>query len=246
MVEKKDAQNNADNGDKWYLQKQDGSEYGPETLATMSRWAAESRLVSGNKLSADRKQWTLVEDIPELNMSWLAELADGRRYGPFNIAATQDLVAHKVLPDNATLTHRQSGGTTTVSAYLDAPDTVKTQVSESPKTAKTSPEASDVQKEESAKAVTSDHAEPKGAVDTSDNQSKPDSVQPDENMLTETATPADVEPVASEIQAPPAKKKRAKHKAATPVIRRNPRKSIFSAAKRMSPRPRVLPLIRQT
>lgn len=103
----------------WYLKKTDGVEYGPDELDSIRRWAAESRVVSGNSVSQDRKEWTPVEQVPELEMNWLAEIPDGRRYGPFNIEATKDLVGHKVLPETAKLVHRQTGQALTVREYLD-------------------------------------------------------------------------------------------------------------------------------
>lgn len=105
--------------DEWYLKKNDGNEYGPETLETMAAWAGESRVVSGNTLSSDRKNWIPVEEIPELGMSWVAQLPDGRRYGPFNILATEDLLSHKVLPPQARLVNRGTGQETTARAYLE-------------------------------------------------------------------------------------------------------------------------------
>ena len=102
----------------WYLRKTDGSEYGPATLDEIARWAAESRVVSGNAVSRDRREWVPVEDVPELGMEWTAHLADGRKYGPFNILATRDLHLHKVLPADARLTHRTDGEETTVSEWL--------------------------------------------------------------------------------------------------------------------------------
>ncbi|MBL7114946.1 MAG: OmpA family protein [Kiritimatiellae bacterium] len=211
MADEKDAQSNANHGDNWYLQKQDGSEYGPETLETMARWAAESRLVSGNKLSTDRKEWIPVEDIPELDMNWLAELADGRRYGPFNICATRDLVAHKVLPENATLTHRQNGKTTTVSAYLEEPQAAKTQASENQAPTDLSPKTKN-EKKKKTPTVSRQAEEVNSPKGKEERQAKPDEAQPTKTNAKKTSASTEAEPSATEDKAPAAKKKRTQRK----------------------------------
>lgn len=119
MTRRPDESANGDASSEWYLRKNDGSEYGPETLTTMAQWAAESRIVAGNALSSDGRIWTPVDRIPELGMTWVAELPDGRRYGPFNVAATGDLLTHKVLPPQARIVNRASGESTTVKAYVE-------------------------------------------------------------------------------------------------------------------------------
>lgn len=113
--------NNGGGSEKWYLRKSDGSEYGPAALDDLARWAAESRVVSGNTVSRDRKTWLPVEEVPELGMEWTAHLADGRKYGPFNILATRDLHRHKVLPADARLAHVTSGEDITVAEWLKRP-----------------------------------------------------------------------------------------------------------------------------
>ena len=103
----------------WYLRKPDGSEYGPVTTSELLRWATQSRIVAGNGVSADRETWQKVEDIPELEMDWLAQRPDGREYGPFNIAATRELFEHDVLPADAVLTHRTTHKSATVETVLN-------------------------------------------------------------------------------------------------------------------------------
>ncbi len=102
----------------WYLRKQDGSEYGPVSTSDLLRWAAQSRILAGNGISADRETWHKVEDVPEIEMDWIAHRPDGKEYGPFNIAATRELHEHDVLPEDAVITHRTSGESTTVGQVL--------------------------------------------------------------------------------------------------------------------------------
>ena len=108
-----------DGGGKWFLRKSGSDVFGPEELSTIAKWVEESRVVSGNEISQDKTTWTLVEDIPDFGMDWIAELPDGRRYGPFNIKASEDLHKHKVLPAEAVLVNRHSKDKTTVEDFLD-------------------------------------------------------------------------------------------------------------------------------
>ena len=106
----------------WYLRKPDGSEYGPVTTSELLRWATQSRIVAGNGVSSDRETWQKVEDIPELEMNWMAQRPDGREYGPFNIAATRELFEHDVLPADAMLTNRTTRQSVTVDQVLNEED----------------------------------------------------------------------------------------------------------------------------
>jgi flagellar motor protein MotB len=89
----------------WYLKKPDGSQFGPVTLEELVSWAEESRIVSGNQLSSDRKTWVSAETIPELKMVWQVELPDGKVYGPFNAQALLGMDEHGSLPQDAMLRH---------------------------------------------------------------------------------------------------------------------------------------------
>jgi len=103
---------------KWFVRKPDGSVYGPETAAVLLEWAAECRIVSGNEVSKDKKHWIAAEDLPHLQMNWIAESPDGRRYGPFNILATRELFEHEVLTEDAVLKDLKTGATSTVAEQL--------------------------------------------------------------------------------------------------------------------------------
>ena len=93
----------------WFLRKNDGSEYGPVSLADLLRWSAQCRLIAGNAVSSDREEWTPVESMPELMMDWIAHRADGKEYGPFALEAVKELSAHNVLPADAILVNRRTG-----------------------------------------------------------------------------------------------------------------------------------------
>ena len=103
---------------KWYVRKPDGSVYGPETAAVLLEWAAESRIVSGNEVSRDKKHWIAAEDLPYLQMDWMAESPDGGRYGPFNVLATRELCEHEVLSEDAALKNIKTGEKSSVAEQL--------------------------------------------------------------------------------------------------------------------------------
>lgn len=110
------------NNKNWYLRKPDGSEYGPITTSDMQRWSKQCRIVAGNGVSSDREEWIKVEDIPELEMEWIAHRLDGKEYGPFNIAATQELLDHKILTEDTTLTNKITHQSVTVEQVLNEED----------------------------------------------------------------------------------------------------------------------------
>ena len=102
----------------WYLKKKNNTQYGPVSIDELALWAKQCRIVAGNQASQDQEHWTPVEDIPELEMDWFAQRQDGKRYGPFPLAAVTALVEHHVIPDDALLTNRASGETLPMQAAL--------------------------------------------------------------------------------------------------------------------------------
>jgi chemotaxis protein MotB len=106
----------------WYLRKPDGSEYGPISISDLKRWAVQCRIVAGNGISCDGEEWIKVEDLPELEMEWIAHLPNGREYGPFNIAATRELLEHNIFALDTVLTHKASHKNVTVEQVLNEDD----------------------------------------------------------------------------------------------------------------------------
>jgi flagellar motor protein MotB len=111
----------------WFLRKKDGSEYGPVSLDDLLRWSAQCRIVAGNAVSTDREEWIPVEEIPELEMHWIAHRADGKEYGPFALAAVQELFAHNVLPADAVLVNRLTSENKPLSEVIALPSSEKEQ-----------------------------------------------------------------------------------------------------------------------
>lgn len=104
--------------DKWFVRKPDGAVYGPETIDVLREWAAECRIVVGNEVSQDKHTWIAVEDVPELQMDWVAELPDGRKFGPFHLMASHELHRHGVLPPEAKLINRHNDKSCSVEELL--------------------------------------------------------------------------------------------------------------------------------
>ncbi len=93
----------------WFLRKNDGAQYGPVSLADLMLWSAQCRVIAGNAVSFDRETWFPVENIPELEMNWVAHRSDGKEYGPFSLQAANELFKHHVLPADAILLNRVTG-----------------------------------------------------------------------------------------------------------------------------------------
>jgi chemotaxis protein MotB len=93
----------------WYLRKPDGKEFGPESIKTLVKWAEQSRIIAGNEVSEDKKNWQLVENVAELDICYIAILSDKSIYGPFNIRATHDLIKHNVFTKDATIVNKRNG-----------------------------------------------------------------------------------------------------------------------------------------
>ena len=102
----------------WYLRKPDGKEFGPESIETIRNWAEQSRILATNEVSQDRKKWQKAEDVVKLNICHIAILPDKSVYGPFNILATKDLLAHNVFTKDSEIVSKRTGEKRVVSDYL--------------------------------------------------------------------------------------------------------------------------------
>ena len=70
-----------DNSGSWFLKTSEGSVYGPLDLAQLRTWAEDCRIAPGNEVSRDKNQWVKVVKLPELEMNWLVDLANGKQFG---------------------------------------------------------------------------------------------------------------------------------------------------------------------
>ncbi len=173
----------------WFLRKKDGSEYGPVSLHDLLRWSAQCRIVAGNAASMDREEWIPVEEIPELEMNWMAHRADGKEYGPFALAAVQELFTHNVLPADAVLINRQTGEKKPLADVISLPEAGENQQKKSEKGGRASgkPPSDDSTARPQATGETETPAEADGA--------RPDEEESEEKEAMETQTEASEAPL---------------------------------------------------
>ena len=75
-----------ENGKSWYVRTEDGKVYGPADVGALVEWAKDGRIEPTSFVSQDRKSWTPVQLMPELEMKWLVEVEPGKVFGPFHRA----------------------------------------------------------------------------------------------------------------------------------------------------------------
>ena len=95
--------------DVWYLKLSDGSVYGPEEHSVVFRWASEGRIAPGDQISQDNITWVFAENVARMRMDWMAEMGNGKTYGPFNLLAVPNLVRHGTFRPTARLVNRYTG-----------------------------------------------------------------------------------------------------------------------------------------
>jgi len=84
----------------WKVKAEDGSVFGPASMATLLAWARDGRLAATNVISEDGTTWTPVASHPELAMDWIAEISPGKFYGPIHRDALDELVRNGDLAKN--------------------------------------------------------------------------------------------------------------------------------------------------
>ena len=87
-------------GNSWKVKAEDGTVFGPASMATLLAWARDGRLAASHVISQDGKVWTPVASHPELAMDWIAELTPGKFYGPIHRDALDELIRNgTIAPD---------------------------------------------------------------------------------------------------------------------------------------------------
>ena len=76
----------------WKVKAEDGSVFGPASMATLLAWARDGRLAASHVISTDGKAWTPVASHPELAMNWIAEGVNVAGQGAFLLGA---VLTHK-------------------------------------------------------------------------------------------------------------------------------------------------------
>lgn len=90
---------------KWFLRIASGAVYGPVAVDSLKSWAEQGRIIPGNEVSSDGKEWLPASSIPELGLEWYLEDSNGNRNGPYNRAAAEKLVASGRVGDGVSLVH---------------------------------------------------------------------------------------------------------------------------------------------
>ena len=77
----------------WFLRISSGTIFGPVSTQGLATWAAQGRVLAGNEISTDRKQWQSAESLPELDISWYIEDGEGVLTGPFHRSVAEKIIA---------------------------------------------------------------------------------------------------------------------------------------------------------
>lgn len=77
---------------KWKIRDAEGKVFGPATMESLKAWARDGRLVAGQVVSSDGKNWVPVDTFAELEMDWVTKLPDGRFFGPVNRDAMKEFI----------------------------------------------------------------------------------------------------------------------------------------------------------
>ncbi len=85
----------------WKVKAEDGSVFGPASMATLLAWARDGRLAASHVISTDGQTWTPVASHPELAMNWIAEISPGKFYGPIHRDALDELVRNGTIGADA-------------------------------------------------------------------------------------------------------------------------------------------------
>lgn len=91
---------------KWYLKKSDGAVFGPVDDDEIMQWAREGRIVPGDRLSPDQKEWVDPCTLDTLELDWFIPLDDGTPFGPLHALALGDYLDDSSLGLDDTVAHR--------------------------------------------------------------------------------------------------------------------------------------------
>ena len=76
----------------WTVRAEDGTTFGPATLASLQAWARDGRLAPNHMISSDGQTWQPVARLRPLDMDWVAEISPGTFYGPVHAQALEELI----------------------------------------------------------------------------------------------------------------------------------------------------------
>ena len=128
-----DSQKPESGGSAWFLRTGDGSVYGPLDVTQLRSWAEDCRVAPGNEVSLDKKSWVKVESLPEVDMNWMVELANGKAFGPINAKAITDFLKSGAVLPNSKVYHKSTGEKTTADKLLSSSKLAEAQIQPPPK-----------------------------------------------------------------------------------------------------------------
>lgn len=96
--------------DNWYLKVGDETQYGPVPFSTLVTWSRQGRVVAGNSVSHDRREWIPAEKIPEFAMTLMIEDENGVLSGPFNREALRNSMGGREMPETMKMFEIEPGG----------------------------------------------------------------------------------------------------------------------------------------
>jgi len=95
-----------------HLKKADTGEiFHERSYEELLKWAHSAQINPMDEISQDGKNWVLARTIPEFEMEWTVQLADGETYGPTNIGTLKEFLQANLLR-NDSIAHHINGSTT--------------------------------------------------------------------------------------------------------------------------------------
>ena len=102
----------------WFLMKhEDGSEFGPISLAQLREWAKGAKVSPLDKVSNDGSTWVKAPMIPDLEMDYLIEVSPDQYYGPTTLEAVKEFLEVGEIQTDSVITNCRNGSQRPVSEY---------------------------------------------------------------------------------------------------------------------------------
>ena len=92
----------------WFVRNEQGVRFGPVDFETLKAWACDGRVGPANEISANGTDWQPATEQRGLEMDWVAEVSQGRFYGPIHKDAMRDLVKEGAITGQAELFRRRA------------------------------------------------------------------------------------------------------------------------------------------
>jgi len=94
----------------WFLMKSDdGSVFGPISLAQLTQWAVDAQVSPLDKVSTDEHTWMRAPMVPELGMDYLVEVTPDQFYGPTTLGAVREFLEIGEINEETAVTNCKDG-----------------------------------------------------------------------------------------------------------------------------------------